>query len=253
MHPEKEDRQKERDNDLVFSYMTLRNLIGFSGMLLPLILYIFTVRAPADNLVEPSISDYYYTSNGDVLVVILCSLSVFLFTYNGYEWREKLWTIQAAICGLGVAFSPTVTKYSRESFSVHTSLNEVPMVFGFERHLLFAAWFFICLSIIALVYFPKSDATSDVNVEGNRTSKGKRNLVYRVCGITMLLCVLILALYFQVSVFRNAMGDFPVVFVLETVAIEAFGISWITKGETLWPDRDHYLAYAFRQIRSYFH
>jgi hypothetical protein len=253
MNPEKEDRQKERNNDLVFSYMTLRNLIGFSGMFLPLILYIFTDRAPTDNRVEPSISDYYYTSNGDVLVVILCTLSVFLFTYNGYGWREKIWTIQAAVCGLGIAFSPTVTKYSRESFSVHTSLNEVPHVFGVERHLLFAGWFFICLSIIALVYFPKTDATSDVNVEGDRTAKGKRNLVYRVCGIAMLLCVVMLALYFQVPAFQNAMGDFPIVFTLETVAIEAFGISWITKGETLWPDRQHYLAYALWQVRSYFH
>lgn len=253
MHPEKEDRQKERDNDLVFSYMTLRNLIGFSGMLLPLILYISTDRGPMDNRVEPSISDYYYTSNGDVLVVILCTLSVFLFTYNGYGWREKFWTVQAAVCGLGVAFSPTLTKYPRESFSVHTSLSEVPHVFGIERHLLFAAWFFICLSVIALVYFPKSDATSDVSAEGTKTAKGKRNRVYRICGITMLACVFFLALYFLVPGLQHIMRGFPIVFALETVAIEAFGISWITKGETLWPDREHYMKYAFWQIRSYFH
>jgi hypothetical protein len=34
---------------------------------------------------------------------------------------------------------------------------------------------------------------------------------------------------------------------MEVIAIEAFGLSWITKGQTLWPDGEHYLAKAFRR------
>ncbi len=91
------DHQKETRNDLVFSYKTLRNLIGFGGMLLPVILALYTIRETGDKLLQPSISDYYYTSNGDIFVVILSVISVLLFTYNGYNWKEKIWTIIAAL------------------------------------------------------------------------------------------------------------------------------------------------------------
>ena len=38
----KTDKEKEKDNDLVISFLALRNLIGISGMALPIILTIFT-------------------------------------------------------------------------------------------------------------------------------------------------------------------------------------------------------------------
>ncbi len=239
------DRQRESRNDLVFSYMTLRNLIGFSGMFLPLVLMAATKRISGDLSIEPSISDYYYTSTGDILVVLLSVLAVFLFTYTGYGWKEWLWTNLAAICALGVAFSPTVTKYQRGSFSVHTSLNEVPEIFGLERHLVFAATFFIAIAIISLVYFPKFPKGEQVTA-----AKKKRNVVYKICGWIMLACVLSLGLYFMIPSTQKALGDFPVIFALETVAIEAFAISWITKGETLWPDGEHYMVTAMKMVKE---
>ena len=104
--PPTTDRKKEVDNSLVFSYLTLRNLIGICGILLPVVLFLTTKKAEGDRLIEPSISDYYYTSNGDILVVLLSVLGVFLFTYKGYQWQEKVLTTIAAICGMGIGFSP---------------------------------------------------------------------------------------------------------------------------------------------------
>lgn len=247
--PATSDRSKEAENELVLSYMTLRNLIGFFGMLLPLVLAFTTSRIGDDRILEPSISDYYYTANGDVLVVLLSILSVFLMTYQGYNWKEKGLTFAAAICGLGVAFSPTVSKYTRSAFSVHTLRDEVPVFLGLEKHLFFAACFFILLSIICLVYFPMTDRKSKER-KGKRTAKDKRNLVYLWCGWTMVASVVVLALYFFITPFHRYVGDFPIIFVLEAVAIEAFGISWITKGETLWPDGEHYLVRALRKVRQ---
>ncbi|MFN8207273.1 MAG: hypothetical protein U0T82_07680 [Bacteroidales bacterium] len=248
----KTDRQKETGNDLVFSYMTLRNLIGFCGMLLPVILLWTTRHAPGDLRVEPSISDYYYTSNGDVLVVILSVLGVFLFTYKGYHAKENLLSTLAAVCALGVAFSPTATKYVRESFSVHTGKFVVPEIAGLEVHLLFAATFFVSLAIIALVYFPKSDADSNLQTGAKRSQKDKRNLVYMISGWIMLGSVGILGLYFIITPLKEWIGDFPFIFVMETIAIEAFGISWITKGESLWPDGEHYLISFLKEPKKYF-
>jgi hypothetical protein len=247
----KSDRQKETGNDLVFSYMTLRNLIGFCGMLLPFILLWTTRHAPDDLRVEPSISDYYYTSNGDVLVVILSVLGVFLFTYKGYNIKENLLSTLAAICALGVAFSPTATKYIRESFSVHTGKFVVPEIAGLEVHLLFAATFFISLAIISLVYFPKSDAEASMPSGSKRTQKDKRNLVFKISGWIMLGCMLILGLYIIIKPFKEWIGSFPFIFAMESIAIVAFGVSWITKGESLWPDGEHYLISFLKDPKKY--
>lgn len=240
---QKSDRLKESHNDLVFSYLTLRNLIGFSGMLLPLILVLATAKGETDKLIEPSISDYYYTNNGDVLVVLLSVLGVFLVTYNGYNWVEKTLTTLAAICGIGVAFSPTATS-SASSSTIHIANETVPMVLGIERHFVFAGLFFISLAIISLVYFPKSNALE----EKISTQKKKRNLTFLICGWIMIICVVLLAAYFITK--PAALSNIPVIFILETVAIEAFGLSWITKGETLWPDSKHYMQKGYEELAN---
>ena len=244
----KPDRLKEKENKLVFSYMTLRNLIGFCGLILPLALILTTKTSPVDKIIESSISDYYYTSNGDLLVVVLCVLGAFLFTYKGYDIKENILSSITAICGIGVAFSPTATKYLRESFSVHTSLFKVPEIFGIERHIIFAALFFIILSLISLICFPQTDMTNET--KGKRTKKNKRNIVFKVCGWIMIICVAILAIYFISKRFKSMFGDFPFIFTLETIAIEAFAISWLTKGETIYPDGEHYLVTGYKSVHG---
>ena len=99
------DVSKEKNNELVFSYLTLRNLIGFCGISLPWALALFPSRSGSDYGFEPSISDYFYTDRGDVLVVLLSVLGVFLLTYTGYNWRERAlndycgdWKSGSSIC-----------------------------------------------------------------------------------------------------------------------------------------------------------
>jgi len=62
--------------------------------------------------------------------------------------------------------------------------------------------------------------------------------------------VALLAIYFLLLDAGTIKTDFPVVFVLETIAIEAFGISWLTKGETLLPDGVQYMMKAIRMARE---
>ena len=245
-----EDKQKEVSNDLVFSYKTIRNFIGFSGMMLPIILALYTIKEEGDKLIEPSISDYYYTSNGDIFVVVLCVISVLLFAYNGYNWKEKIWITLAAVCGIGVAFSPTDAKYVRHSLSIHSADAKGPEVFGFQLHFVFAILFFISLSVMALYYFPKSNKVLARKPGEKWSQKEKRNLVYRICGWTMVSSIVILALYFFIPALQIWAGSFPVIFTFETIAVEAFAVSWLTKGETFWPDGEHYLVETFEEIKK---
>lgn len=249
LHPTKTDAEKEADNELVISYLTLRNLIGICGMLLPVVLPLLTPRAQVDKVMEHSISEYYYTSNGDILVVLLSVIGVFLLSYKGYrEVWERILTIIAAVCGIGIAFFPTATKIGN-SLSIHRVNKKVPQIFGLQWHFIFAGLFFIALAIISLHYFPKSrDKSSLRTVGGRRTKKAKRNIVFKTCGWIMIGSVVLTILYMAVR--PSSLENVPVIFILETVAVEAFGISWLTKGETFFPDGQHYLERTIKKLKE---
>ena len=245
----KSDKQKEADNELVVSFLALRNLIGISGMLLPIVLTLFTPRAEQDKVMEHSISEYYYTKNGDLFVVLLSVIGVFLLTYKGYDrfWERTL-TLVAGFCGIGIAFFPTATSMGN-SLSIHKVRKEVPEFFGLVQwHFIFATLFFISLALISLIYFRKKDISAVSIDERKKKQKEKRNLVYMICGWTMLISIALMILYFVID--PPALRNMPVVFILETVAVEAFGISWITKGQTLWPDGEHYMKKGLRKVKQ---
>ncbi|MGM9478011.1 hypothetical protein ACS5PU_16405 [Pedobacter sp. GSP4] len=83
-------KSKEDHNQLVLSYLTLRKLIGIAGMALPFLLAVAPSRASEYLFdLEPSISDYFFTSRGDVLVVVLCLIGFFLLVYNRYNLVER--------------------------------------------------------------------------------------------------------------------------------------------------------------------
>jgi hypothetical protein len=242
----KADDLKEKENDLVLSYMTLRNLIGFSGFLLPLFLIFFTKIKDGDCKIQGSISDYFYTSTGDVLVLTLCVTCVFLITYNGYGGWEKLLMYLSAIGGLGVAFSPTTDKHCATS-SVHTHMLDgetAPMIFGVERHLIFAGMFFISLALISIIFFPKTKPGEMVQ---KGSQKAKRNWVYRISGWGMLICVAVIIIHEIVSDHKEKSAF---IFWGETVALFLFAFSWLTKGETLWPDDKHYIVRGYKMAKA---
>ncbi len=240
------DRLKEKENKLVVSYKTLRNLIGYCGMILPIVLILTTRTAPSDKNIESSFSDYYYTSSGDILVSFLCTLGAFLFIYKGYNIKENILSTIAGICGILAAFSPTAAEDLRRSFSVHTPLNDVPEIFGFERHTIVAGLFFITLGVISLLCFPQTDVNKHIT-----TQNKKRNNIFKICGWTMLMCVLIMAIYFLSDRFSTMFGKIPFIFIMETIATWAFGISWLTIGETIYPDGEHYLVSGYKDIKQF--
>lgn len=243
----KTDKEKEDTNDLVFSYLAMRNLIGIAGLLLPIIIAIFPARKTDFLNIKPSISDYYYTDRGDVLVVTLSILGVFLFTYKGYRTLERILTIVAGISAIGIAFVPTKQVCESCAHSVHFVESGIfKFLIGTSWHFIFAGTFLISLAIISIFYFTKGKPhANDIELFPRKiTQKTKRNRVYRICGIVMIACVAVIGVYF---ILKPDLGGFPVVYVFETLAVWAFAISWFTKGETLWPDNGSYLIKAMKR------
>jgi predicted secreted protein len=241
------DKSKEEKNELVLSYLTLRNLIGFGGMLLPIVLAVFPSRSSDYIGFEPSISDYYYTDRGDILVVMLCVIGAFLISYYGYTFKEWMLTFIAGIAGIGVAFVPTKIGCNDCLLSVHTKYGGVfKTLAGTGWHFTFAAIFLLSLAIMSLVFFTKGEGTS-IN---NPAQKAKRNHVFRICGWTIIASLLILGVYFIVKHYTDFdVKPFPFVYFFEAIAVEAFGFSWLVKGQTLWPDGEHYMKKGLRSLK----
>src|ERR1700734_1342688 len=103
-------KQMEDNNTLVLHYLKFRQLLGFMGISLPIILIIGSFIFDGGHI-ETSISNYYYTCLRDVFVVILCAVALFLFAYQGYDKTDKWVTNIAGIFGVTVAFVSTNFKY----------------------------------------------------------------------------------------------------------------------------------------------
>jgi hypothetical protein len=131
---------------------------------------------------------------------------------------------------------------------VHTPLPVVPEIFGFERHTVVAGLFFIILGIISLCCFPQTDLNNQNKQLINR--KKKRNNIFKVCGWIMLICVSIMGIYFISDRFSTMFGKIPFIFIMETIATWAFGISWLTIGETIYPEGEHYLVSGYKDIKQ---
>ena len=213
------------ERSLVISYLTLRRAIGFLGLGLP-----FVVSLGALILfhtgIQGSISSYYYTGMREVLVGILWSIGVFLLSYNGYETEDAIAGKLACVFAVGITLFPTAPDNNPSAKAV--AIGNV--------HLAFAALFFFTLIYFSYFLFTR---TSDKPEKHPMTQqKRQRNTVYRVCGVIMAVCILLIGIYhFLPDKAAFIFSAYDPIFWLETIAIMAFGISWLIKGETLLKDK----------------
>ena len=209
------------DSSLVLSYLNLRKAIGIIGASLPFALVIGKILLEGPGI-QSSISSYYYTNMRDVFVGSLCAIAVFLMSYKGYERKDAVAGDLACIFALGVALFPTTTNINP------TSQDRLVGVL----HYLSAVLFFLTLAYFSLVLFRKS------NPAKIRTRKKiQRNMVYTVCGYTILACIALLGLKSLLPE-ESPVNNLNPVFWLESVAVFVFGVSWLTKGEAILKDEE---------------
>ncbi len=247
--------QRSKDsNQLVIDYLFLRKTVGWIGTLLPVVLIagnalFFTTVLP------DSMSSYYYTHMRDVFVGALCALGVFLLSYAGYDEWDRWITNVAGLGAIGVALcatKPAVCAATAKSCAAPAvrSMSTAQNIVG-TIHLVFAAAAFLALGVMA-IRFAKLPPTDESRPPGllswlrsafgvpqpgqldSRTTAGKRSaVIFRACGMSILVCVVLGVLSnFLPQSFKN---DVPVLFILEALAVFAFGVSWFVKGQTLMP------------------
>lgn len=204
------------ENPQVISYLTLRKLIGVLGVLLPVILVLGCFSFGPCKSIQDSISDYYHTNMRDVFVGILFAIGLFLFSYKGYDDRDNIAGNLACLFALGVALFPTGDETSIISII----------------HFASATLLFMTLSYFCFFLFTLCEPGPPTSM------KIIRNRVYRTCGGVILMCIFLIAVYmwFLSKNFPN-LANFQPVFWLESIALWAFGFSWLIKGETLLRDQ----------------
>jgi hypothetical protein len=202
----------------LISYLTLRKFIGLIGLLLPFALVIIHILLSQRAEMQGSMSGYYYTDVRGVLVGSLCAIGVFLFAYRGYDARDTWLTNVAGIFAIGVALFPTAP------------VNPSPRArdIGYV-HFACAGLLFAVLAVIALWQFTQTNAGA------KRTArKKKRDLVYRTCGIVIASCLVLVPI--ESLVIGAPIQRFRPLFWLEAIAVVAFGIAWLVKGEAILKD-----------------
>jgi len=216
-----------RERSLIISYLAMRRLIGILGISLPFIVILGGI-AQGEPGVEGSISGYYYTNMRDVFVGILSGVALFLISYQGYEHIDDIVARLSGLFALGILAFPTATYSGGVArvgiFHIADNISET-------IHLTFGALFFLALSLNSLYLFTRRHP----GVMGRE--KRRRNVIYRLCGIVMILSIVCITVY-TLFLRGTSIATANPVLILESVALIAFGISWWVKGNTLFKDKN---------------
>lgn len=208
-----------QNHNLIHSYLALRKAVGWIGILLPFTLMAGSFLLFHSDRILVSISNYYYSGMRDVFVGAICGIALFLFFYRGYDnWKKFNWdkwiTNTGGLLAIGIAFFPTAEKGSGNLIS--------------SIHFICAGSFFLLLACYSIFVFTRKSAIPT-------REKIIRNKIFIICGLVMITCLIAIFIYFNFVQTENSKSSF--VFWGETIALIAFGISWLTKGGTLYPDK----------------
>lgn len=214
-------------DEFIVSYKTLRKAVGYIGLLMPIIVRLgarYFEQIPSNT----SISAYYYTSMRDVFVGALAAIGVFLFFYRGPDTQDNVLTNFAGACAVAIGLFPTEPEYHPLILAKFPQLmsdvcyrNHGPLGF----HIYVVGLFFLIISYMTICRFTRPSQSYITK------QKRWRNKVYIVCGVVMIICIILVVVI-------KANSPAASIFWPETVAIVAFGIAWLTKGQAILKDRD---------------
>ncbi len=195
-----------------------RQLIGYIGLVLPILLIVLTMvrDGVAGWRSLDSISAYYYTGSVAAFVGMLVALALFLITYHGYKskyyWADRAASIAAAIAALGVAFFPKAAPTGVAALSWWSPITGI-------LHHVFAVILFAMFAVFALWLFRLTASGEQVPPD-----KRRRNRVYLFCGIVIVASVI----WAGIAGLNGRSIFWP-----ESIALAAFSVSWLVKGYAL--------------------
>ena len=226
---------------LIINYMTLRRLIGWMGVCLPIVVYlgnwvIFTHHVAAclvpSSQVPYSLSGYYYTHMRGVFTGTFWALGVFMVAYNGFGWVDQVITTLAGLSAIGIATFPTTPSPDLLAQQAGPCGPLVPVEYKSSPHqALIGVGHEISLGVlivtmIAMAWRFRSDQPGE-----EVTSVARAIYLVSAVGIA----VGGIGAIVQNFLSNTVKDETPWLFWFEIVAILFFGLSWFVKGEAYKP------------------
>jgi len=220
-------------NPAVLSYSMMRRAVGLIALFMPfalalgaiLVSLVGPLRALPHPILQRSISDYYYTPMRDYYVGSLCAIAAFLACSRGYDLSDEIAGYLAGALTLGVALFPPVNPHS-------AAYTRFEVDIGFI-HTGFATLMFLVLAYFCIFLFRRSSPDRPLTPR-----KRHRNRIYGACGATMIVCIVVMVTLTLRAV-SQARHPSHLLFWFESLALAAFGIAWLTKGEGILKDKPH--------------
>lgn len=206
-------------------YLWQRRIIGFMILLLTPLSFLFGLIGWDTNPTGwwYSISDTFY-SNSAVLMIGVISIGSFFFcSYKGYDIRDRIVNLITGIGFLCIVIFPCMNEGAKE-LGTRVGLFQLPIEVSAIIHIISAATSFtgMFVNIMFLFTLNKGEVSEQ---------KKKRNIVYRVCAILIVIGILIIA----ASPFLLSKEYIPknLVWWAEFIILVPTGIAWIVKSEAL--------------------
>ncbi len=240
----------------------LAQLVGYVGILMPIVLQVAHRLSPGNDCSYNSISHYYYAFiAGDIFVGSLFVIAAIVIFYKGKSRAERWFTTLAGIFAIGVAIFPTdgsgcelAEAYGRyfatfdraasgedaiyakaPEFAALFQATEFELtVFGKDvgLHYASAALLFILLGLYCIFIFPQNDPKTHQNISGaSFADKRRRNMAYYVSAAVIFLSIFAIAAkpFHTVEEWNAA----DLTFCFEALGLAAFGFSWLVRGRFL--------------------
>ncbi|MDZ4707049.1 MAG: hypothetical protein SH818_01495 [Saprospiraceae bacterium] len=225
---------KEKDTIWLTRQDSLRKLVGILGVLLPILLFLFLWFDTGYSNPLESISHYYYTRVSGIFVITVSLLAIFLLVYKGEEPIDFYSSALAGIFALFVVLFPTsnITDICFDQDKPYSVTVLPENAFRYYFHYASAAVFLLSLAFMSLFLFTKSDKLAAQRTDG----KKNRNRVYRTCGVIMVLALITIFAGFLHLINDEFYTSHHLTFWMESMAVESFGIAWLTKAEVFFKD-----------------
>lgn len=195
--------------------LRLRAILGWLGMLLPWIVLILSLVFGFSNghIIPSSISATYYIEPCITpFMIILGSAGLLLICYKGYDKQDDIVCTLAGIFGLCICLFPCSATWDQVVGTFQLPLNVSGWI-----HNITAILFFGLLAYNSFFLFTKGSNNPTAN-------KKKRNIIFRICGIGMIASFILLPIFELLHVWGGT-------WIVETIALAFFGISWLTKSD----------------------
>lgn len=219
------------NKSLSISYLQIRKAVGYLGIALPIILVVYSLLIGPCNEIQFSLSQYYYTSAGNLFTGIICAISFFLYSYKGYDSTDNRAGTTASILGFATAIFPT----GQTKLFCNFTMDPYPFPSYFTYiHAGAAALFFLVLAYFCLCLFTKSGNYSSKPITDEKRT---RNRIYKICGYTIIVCLVLMAIVYLNENIKDSLAELKPIFVLESIMLLTFGFSWLVKGEVVFEDK----------------